>query len=105
KSKAFYSRANARWDIDVASTTPAAATMYGTDRVSVGTVLSAVMNGQQVTVHDRISDGKSVVNQAATDAANEKVERVKAEWRRWLWTDDGRRNELARLYNDTFNTD
>ncbi|MFC3074929.1 PLxRFG domain-containing protein [Shinella pollutisoli] len=104
-SKAVYSRANARWEIDVPSVSAAAATMYGTDRAGVGTVLSAVLNGQQITVHDRTSDGKSVVNQAATDAANEKAERVKAEWRRWLWADDTRRAELARLYNDTFNTD
>jgi hypothetical protein len=41
-----------------------------------------------ITISDRTSDGKSVVNQQETDAANEKVERVKAEWRRWLWEDD-----------------
>ncbi|MBB3947058.1 N12 class adenine-specific DNA methylase [Rhizobium skierniewicense] len=103
--RAFYSAANAKWDLTVPQVTPAAQTQWGTDRAAVGTVLSAVMNGQSITIHDRTSDGKSVVNQAATDAANEKAERVKAEWRKWLWQDDARRDQLSRLYNDTFNTD
>ncbi|MCI9865519.1 PLxRFG domain-containing protein [Rhizobium skierniewicense] len=103
--RAFYSAANAKWDLTVPQVTPAAQTLWGTDRAAVGTVISAVMNGQSVTIHDRTSDGKSVVNQAATDAANEKAERVKAEWRKWLWQDDARRDQLSRLYNDTFNTD
>ncbi|MGV1752795.1 PLxRFG domain-containing protein [Agrobacterium sp. CG674] len=103
--RAFYSAANAKWDLTVPQVTPAAQTLWGTDRAAVGTVLSAVMNGQSVAIHDRTSDGKSVVNQAATDAANEKAERVKAEWRKWLWQDDARRDQLSRLYNDTFNTD
>lgn len=105
KPRAFYSAANAKWDVQVPQVTPAAQVQWGTDRAGVGTVLSAVLNGQTITIHDRTTDGKSVVNQAATDAANEKVERVKAEWRKWLWQDDKRRDELARLYNDTFNTD
>lgn len=105
KPRAFYSVANAKWDVTVPQVTPAAQTQWGTDRAGVGTVLSAVLNGQTITIHDRTADGKSVVNQAATDAANEKAERVKAEWRKWLWQDDKRRDELARLYNDTFNTD
>ncbi|WP_262525588.1 PLxRFG domain-containing protein [Agrobacterium tumefaciens] len=105
RPKVFYSAANAKWDIEVPQVTPAAQVQWGTDRAPVGTVLSAVLNGQTITINDRTTDGKSVVNQAATDAANEKVERVKAEWRKWLWQDDTRRDDLARLYNDTFNTD
>ena len=67
--------------------------------------MTAALNGTTVTVYDRDSDGRRRSTSAATDAANEKVERVKDEWRRWIWQDDARREELARLYNDTFNTD
>lgn len=105
RPKAFYSPANARWVIDTQSATPAAKIMYGTDRASIDSILSAVLNGQSLTISDKNSDGGSTVNEAATAAANEKAERVKAEWRRWIWEDDARRDELARLYNDTFNTD
>ncbi|YP_010115338.1 DarB-like antirestriction [Sinorhizobium phage PBC5] len=105
RPKAFYSRGNAKWDVDVPSPSAPAATLWGTDRAGVGTILSAVLNSQSITISDRTSDGKTVVNQGATDAANEKAERVKAEWRKWLWDNDARRDELVRIYNDTFNTD
>ncbi|KQV27850.1 hypothetical protein ASC97_05660 [Rhizobium sp. Root1203] len=105
KPKAYYSAANAKWVIDVPSPTAAAQTLWGTDRASVDSILSAVLNGQAITISDRMSDGSTVLNQAKTDAANEKAERVKAEWRRWVWDEDARRDELTRLYNDTFNTD
>ncbi|WP_331373778.1 PLxRFG domain-containing protein [Sinorhizobium chiapasense] len=105
RGKAYYSRANAKWAIDVPRASPAASTLYGTDRASVDAVLHAVLNGQSITIYDRYSDGKTEVNQPATEAANEKAARVKAEWDKWLWQDDARREELVRLYNDTFNTD
>lgn len=104
-SRAFYSKANAKWVLEGGRPTEAAAAMWGTGRTSVQAVLDAAMNGQTITVRDVMRDGSSVVNQAATDAANEKLERVKAEWKKWLWQDDARREQLGRLYNDTFNTD
>ncbi|MGK9200482.1 PLxRFG domain-containing protein [Sinorhizobium meliloti] len=105
RGKAYYSRANAKWAVEVPRPSPAASTLYGTDRAGVETVLMAVLNGQSITIHDRFRDGSTAVNQEATEAANEKAARVKAEWEKWLWQDDARREELVRLYNDTFNTD
>lgn len=105
RGKAYYSRANAKWAVEVPRPSPAASTLYGTDRAGVETVLLAVLNGQSITIHDRFRDGSTAVNQEATEAANEKAARVKAEWDKWLWQDDARREELVRLYNDTFNTD
>lgn len=105
---AFYSRANAKWALQTPprwAPSPAADAQWSTDRSSVVGILDAVLNGQTVSVYDRTSDGKTVLNQPATDAANEKAAKVKAEWQRWIWDDDARREQLARLYNDTFNTD
>lgn len=104
-AKAVYSRANAKWLLENIRPEPAAQAKWGTDRSSLELNLVAALNGQTVTVYDKTSDGKSEVNQAATEAANEKVQRIKEEWGRWIWTDDARREALARLYNDTFNTD
>lgn len=104
-AKSFYSKANAKWAITVPVATPAASAQWSTDRAGMTEILTAVLNGSTVTVVDRTSDGKTHLNQPATDAANEKAEKVKAEWKRWLWEDDSRRTELARLYNDIFNTD
>lgn len=103
-ARAVYSRANAKWSIDAKGASEAADAQWATDRTTVAAVVSAAINGQTITIYDRHGD-KSEVNQEATQAANDKVERVKDEWRRWIWTDDARREELARLYNDVFNTD
>lgn len=102
---AYYSRGNAKWVLVTPKPSAAAQEQWGTDRVSVARVLEAAINGDRVVVQDKVSDGSSVINQQATDAANEKIQRTRDEWRRWIWQDDGRREQLARLYNDTFNTD
>ncbi len=48
-------------------------------------------------------DKKPVVNAQATEAAREKQERIKEQFKEWVWSDDSRRERLCRLYNDTFN--
>ena len=48
-------------------------------------------------------DKKPVVNAQATEAAREKQERIKEQFKEWVWKDDERRERLVRLYNDTFN--
>lgn len=104
-SRAIYSKASAKWVLDTSRPSEAADTQWSTDRTTVARVVEAAVNGQTISIYDRHSDGSSELNRPATEAANDKVERVKAEWRRWLWTDDARREQLVRLYNDTFNTD
>ena len=39
-----------------------------------------------------------------TIAATEKLEAIKREFQDWIWTGADRRTEIARIYNDTFNT-
>lgn len=104
-STAVYVRALGRWDINAARADDAAQTQWGTDRATVASVVEAALNDRAITITDRGPGDTRVVNQSATEAANEKVERVKQEWRRWIWDDEARRAELHRLYNDTFNTD
>jgi N12 class adenine-specific DNA methylase len=102
--KATYNPVMAKWSIR-GGARDAAATQYGTDRAEVKDVLTAAANEKSLVIRDSIGDGKTVLNESATNAANEKVNRVKAEFRRWVWSDDARRERLIRLYNDTFNTD
>lgn len=103
-STASYSPLTASWSIS-ASPTAEASAMYGTDRVSVSEIIRAAANQKRLQVFDTMPDDTRVLNEGATQAANEKVEKVKAEFRRWIWADEERRVRLARLYNDTFNTD
>lgn len=104
-AKATYSPVTAKWLIRPTTASAAAAIAYGTDRVSPSEAIEAALNGRAITVYDKLSDGKTVLNQQETEAAQEKVEKVRAEWKRWVWQDDDRRARLAALYNDTFNTD
>lgn len=80
---------------------------WGTARKSFLDIIDAMMGSRTVKVNDTIEgpDGKkvSVVNEAETEAANEKVKAIQKEFEDWIWKDENRRTELARLYNETFN--
>ena len=77
---------------------------WGTSRRSFLDLFDAMLNSKSVVVKYKTDDGKSVIDQDATAAANEKVENIKKEFQEWLWKDEGRRTELATLYNETFNS-
>lgn len=77
---------------------------WGTSRRSFLDLFDAMLNSKSVVVKYKTDDGKSVVDQDATAAANEKVEAIQKEFQEWLWKDENRRTELATLYNETFNS-
>ena len=77
---------------------------WGTNRRSFLDLFDAMLNSKSVVVKYKTDDGKSVIDQDATAAANEKVEAIQKEFQEWLWKDEGRRTELATLYNETFNS-
>ena len=77
---------------------------WGTSRRSFLDLFDAMLNSKSVVVKYKTDDGKSVVDQDATAAANEKVEAIQKEFQEWLWKDETRRGELATLYNETFNS-
>lgn len=76
---------------------------WGTNRRSFLDLFDAMLNSKSVVVKFKTDDGKSVVDQDATAAANEKIEAIQKEFQEWLWKDESRRAELATLYNETFN--
>ena len=80
---------------------------WGTARKSFLELIDAMMGSRTVKVNDTVDgpDGKkiSVLNEAETEAANEKVKAIQKEFEDWLWKDETRRTELAKLYNETFN--
>jgi N12 class adenine-specific DNA methylase len=102
---AVYSAFNAKWQFDSNRASADKATQWGTDRKRPVDLLTDISNQKATVVHDRTIDKKTVVNEEATNAAQEKAGLIKDEWRRWLWQDDTRRAELAKIYNDSFNTD
>ena len=77
---------------------------WGTSRRSFLDLFDAMLNSKSVVVKYKTDDGKSVIDQDATAAANEKVEAITKDFQEWLWKDETRRVELATLYNETFNS-
>ena len=80
---------------------------WGTARKSFLDLIDAMMSSRSIRVNDTIenADGKkiSVLNEAETEAANEKAKAIQKEFEEWVWQDEERRTALARLYNETFN--
>ncbi|MFG1462125.1 PLxRFG domain-containing protein [Xanthobacter sp. DSM 24535] len=104
KPDVIYNPSNARWVVR-ASGKPENSAQWATGRVSIAEVLEAASNQRTITVRDRVDRDTTKVNEEQTQLANDKVRAVSDEWRRWIWSDDGRRESLGRLYNDMFNTD
>lgn len=104
KGTAVYNSVTSSWSFS-GRAEKAEAAQWGTDRYSVDSLLQAVANQKAIVVRDKMNDGSTVINQSATDAAIAKGEAIKAEFKRWVWQDESRRDELSKLYNDTFNTD
>ncbi|UZV40803.1 transglycosylase [Erwinia phage Stean] len=104
-AKAFYNKLTARWSFPGLTASSSATARYGTSRMNVGAILEAAAAQKAVQVYDQHQDGSRTLNETETQLANDKANLVRQEWDRWIWGDDARRQSLARLYNDQFNTD
>lgn len=77
--------------------------VWGTPKRTFVNILEALLNSRSLSIGYKGEDGKYHVDKDATTAANAKAEEVANEFRKWLWNDETRKNELSRLYNDVFN--
>jgi len=98
----------AAWSLDLSRYDGAAAATseWGTVRRHAGLLLSDALNSSLPQIWDlRIVDGKETreLNEKETEAAKEKLARIKEAFERWVWTDADRTDRLARVYNDRFN--
>ena len=98
----------AAWSIDVdAFAGQAAATSeWGTARRHAGELLHDALNACIPQIYDtwRDADGDHrELNASETEAAKEKLGKIKQAFERWIWTDVERTERLARRYNDRFN--
>ncbi|MBR1090752.1 N-6 DNA methylase [Bradyrhizobium manausense] len=84
----------------------AGTTDWGTHRRHAGLLLSDALNSSIPQIFDTIKEGDSerrVLNTVETEAAKDKLARIKSVFQSWIWSDPDRTDRLARLYNDTFN--
>jgi N12 class adenine-specific DNA methylase len=78
---------------------------WGTLRYSALELIQDALNLKTPTVYDRDRKTDSlVINAQETEAARDKLEKVKERFKTWIWEDDQRRERLCRKYNDEFNS-
>jgi len=98
----------AAWSLDLSRYEGAAAATseWGTVRRHAGLLLSDALNSSLPQIYDtKMVDGaeKRELNEKETEAAKEKLTKIKQAFERWVWTDADRTDRLARIYNDRFN--
>ncbi len=79
---------------------------WGTKRRHAGELLADALNSRIPQIFDTIKDGASerrVLNVVDTEAAKEKLTKIKTAFQTWVWSDPDRTDRLARVYNDRFN--
>jgi len=84
----------------------AATSEWGTSRRHAGLLLEDALNASIPQIWDITTiDGKEVreLNTEATEAAKEKLAKIKGAFETWVWSDVDRADRLSRLYNDGYN--
>lgn len=79
---------------------------WGTSRRHAGDLLSDALNSRVPQIFDVFKDAdgeRRVLNVVDTEAARDKLQRIKQSFQDWVWTDPDRTDRLARDYNDRFN--
>ncbi len=85
--------------------TVANTTEWGTVRYSALDLMQDALNLKTPTVYDRDRKNDTVViNAQETEAARDRLEKIKERFKTWIWGDDERRERLCRKYNDEFNS-
>ena len=98
----------ASWTIDVNAflKNPASTTDWGTLPRHTGELASDALNSTIPQIYDTfIEDGveKRVLNAGDTEAAKDKLAKIKQAFEAWIWTDTERADRLAKIYNERFN--
>ena len=105
-----YSELTSRWSIPNKShdkENAAANAKYGTKRKTAYEILEDCLNLQSTTVKDRVErDGKevSVINQTETEFAQEKQRQLQEAFKKWIYAEPARREEVVERYNVMFNS-
>ena len=107
--EAHYSPHTATWNIEGKNydrSNVKSFSVYGTERINAYKIIEETLNLHDVRVFDRIYEGgqeKRILNKKETTVARGKQESIKAAFMEWVWKDPERREQLVRIYNDSFN--
>jgi N12 class adenine-specific DNA methylase/adenine-specific DNA methylase len=84
--------------------TTAATADWGTDSRNATHLMEHALTGRTIRVERTVDKSKKVLDAVATEAANQKLDALREEFSRWIWSDAERTDRLVQVYNDTFNT-
>lgn len=76
---------------------------FGTSRIGATKLFTELLNGKAPIIYDRLPDDTRVVNKEATEAANERQNKIRDKWNSWIWADADRSTRLAGVYNEKHN--
>lgn len=76
---------------------------YSTERVSASDIVKNTLNGKNISVYDKDSEGKKILNKKATEAAQQKQNDLREAFRQWIFKDNERRADLENIFNRTLN--
>jgi N12 class adenine-specific DNA methylase len=105
---ASYQPAAGRWFYKLRDRTIHSIQTWGTEDVPFGDIMEHLLSNTPIVVRENAGTSKDpqwVVLVPETTAANEKADAVQQKFKDWLWKDPTRRDALARIYNDAYNTD
>jgi N12 class adenine-specific DNA methylase len=82
---------------------------WGTKEAPANWLLECILTNRPVQVKDPVGKDDHgniiyAVNEEATAAAVQKADEIRQAFGDWIWEDKDRRETLARIYNDRFNT-
>lgn len=96
---AEYSSVVGLWDVGGTSKS----SDYSTADRSTVQLVESILNSRKISISRKSPDGGSYIDSVATELANEVARKIKTEFKKWLWSDDTRTQELADYYNKTYN--
>jgi N12 class adenine-specific DNA methylase/adenine-specific DNA methylase len=108
QTKVLHCEGLATWNVETSrfAGTAAGTSEWGTPRRNAGSLLHDALNSTTPQIYDTVLvDGAEtrILNVEATEAAKEKLLRIKDAFTAWIWTEADRTDGLARIYNDRFN--
>ncbi|OYP10269.1 hypothetical protein CFC35_41510, partial [Streptomyces sp. FBKL.4005] len=93
------------WEVRGANSGDLARTEWGTSSRSTRDLFTALLRQTESTIQVtyRDNEGRTYVDKAATDEAQEKAKLIAEAFEDWVWADETRTARLAKIYNEQFN--
>lgn len=100
--------AGGQWSVNGDSKSAESTVTFGTADVPFPVLFQQILNRVVIKVQRTFKDAsgstKTVLDEAATQAANEKADAIRQRFVDWVWKDEKRKEQLLRIYNDRFNS-